>query len=200
MSGELFTIGHSNHTIEVFIGLLKKYEITAVADVRSQPHSRYFPQFNTSELKTALDKVNIRYVFLGRELGGRSKTTGCYDLTGKTLAENIGTTSEFSEGIKRLLENSQTDKIALMCAERDPITCHRSILVCHHLRKQSIKIAHILPDGSLESHADFQERLLLAYGLQQLQQLDRSIPDASKSSENTEPSSKMSSVKKTNAE
>lgn len=161
---ELFTIGHSNLSIDVFIALLQKHGITAVADVRSHPYSRYLPHFNKSELEAALRNAGIEYRFLGQELGARPNDLSCY-VDGKALYENIAATQLFEQGIKRLLTGIKNYKIALMCAERDPITCHRSILVCQHLQPFNITIHHILFDGSLESHKDLEERLLKLQGL-----------------------------------
>ena len=172
MSRELFTIGHSNHSIETFIGLLQQHDIDAVADVRSHPYSRYLPHFNKSELQAALKNAGIRYVFLGRELGARPEKPDCYDTTGKAVYDKIAATPEFAAGIDRLLKGSQTYKITLVCAEKDPIICHRTILVCHYLRDRGLKISHILPDGSLESHEDLEQRLLESHGLHQLSLFD----------------------------
>jgi uncharacterized protein (DUF488 family) len=160
---EIFTIGHSNHSIEKFISLLKKHEITAVADVRSHPFSRYLPHFNKAELDAELSKAGIKYLFLGRELGARPEDSGCYDLSGKALYERIAATPLFSEGIQRLIEDSQTEKITLLCAEKDPMTCHRTILVCEKLRPLNLQINHILSDGNLEAHQQLEERLLAKY-------------------------------------
>ena len=157
---ELFTIGHSNHSIETFLDLLKSHQITAVADVRSQPYSRRFPQFNRSELQAALKPVEIRYVFLGRELGARTEDLSCYDSLGKAVYERIAATGSFQEGIRRIIAGAKTHRIALMCAEKDPITCHRSILVCRNLRESGLTINHILSDGRLESQGDLENRLL----------------------------------------
>lgn len=163
---QLFTIGHSNHSIDVFISLLQQHGITAIADVRSHPYSRYLPHFNKSELEAALQKAGIEYRFLGQELGARPNESSCY-VDGKALYEKIAATPLFAQGIKRLVTGVKTHRIALMCAERDPITCHRSILVCQHLRRLDIKINHILNDGSLESHQALEERLLKLHGLEQ---------------------------------
>lgn len=169
---EIYTIGHSNHSIEVFIALLQQHGMTALADVRSHPHSRYLPHFNQSALKEALLNAGIRYVFLGRELGARPEDPSCY-VGGKALYEKIAATQLFSEGIERLLKGAETYKIALMCAEKDPMTCHRTILVCRHLKQREAKIAHILPDGKLESHEHLEDRLLETYGLHQLSLFDQ---------------------------
>lgn len=157
---KLFTIGHSNLSIEAFIALLQQHNITALADVRSHPYSRRLPHFNQSSLKASLSNVGIRYVFLGRELGARPQDLSCYDSTGKALYERIAGTNLFAEGIQRLIKGAQDYKIALMCAEKDPVTCHRTILVCRQLKKLSVQISHILSDGSLESQEELEKRLL----------------------------------------
>lgn len=161
---ELFTIGHSNHSIDAFIGLLQQHGITAVADVRSHPYSRFLPHFNQSALKAALLNAGIQYVFLGKELGARSADPNCY-VDGKAAYEKIAATQLFSEGIQRILKGSQNYKISLMCAEKDPITCHRAILVCQHLRNFELEIKHILSNGYLESHEQLEDRLLVLHGL-----------------------------------
>jgi uncharacterized protein (DUF488 family) len=157
---ELFTIGHSNLSIEAFVLLLQKHEITAVVDVRSHPFSRYLPHFNQSEIKASLSSVGIQYVFLGKELGARPEDLSCYDLSGKALYERIAATPLFSEGIQRLLKGAGSYKVSLMCAEKDPMTCHRTILVCHKVKDFNVQINHILSDGNLESHQDLEARLL----------------------------------------
>lgn len=157
---ELFTIGHSNLSVEAFVLLLQQHGITAVVDVRSHPFSRYLPHFNQSEIKASLSAIGIQYVFLGKELGARPEDLSCYDLSGKALYQRIAATPLFSEGIQRLLKGAASYKISLMCAEKDPITCHRTILVCHNLKEFNLQINHILSDGSLESHQDLETRLL----------------------------------------
>lgn len=156
---ELFTIGHSNHKIESFITLLKKHEVTAVADVRSHPYSKFLIHFNQAMLKDALASEGIRYVFLGRELGARPSNQECY-LEGKALYERIAATNTFHEGIQRVLNGLKQYRLALMCAEKAPLTCHRAVLVCQHLRHFDLNINHILKNGDLESHSHLQERML----------------------------------------
>lgn len=165
---ELFTIGHSNHSIQSFIELLQKYDINALADVRSHPYSRYLPHFNQVSLKQELLSQNIRYVFLGKELGARPDNPDCY-VDGKAIYEKIAATELFKEGIKRVLKGVKTYRIALMCAEKDPITCHRTILVCQNLRQiNDLEINHIKSGGTLESHQDLEDRLLVKHGFKQL--------------------------------
>ncbi|MFQ4144459.1 MULTISPECIES: DUF488 family protein [Chlorogloeopsis] len=162
---ELFTIGHSNHSIEEFITLLQNYKVTALADVRSHPYSRYLPHFNYAELKPTLINADIHYVFLGRELGARPNDLSYY-VDGKAVFEKIASSQQFAEGIQRILNGAENHRIALMCAEQDPITCHRSILICQHLRQFPLDIKHILKNGDLESHSLLEERLLALHGLQ----------------------------------
>jgi uncharacterized protein (DUF488 family) len=162
----LFTIGHSQHSLEHFIALLQQHNVTALADVRSMPYSRRLPQFNRQVLEKHLPQAEIRYVFLGKELGARPENPSCY-VDGKALYEHIAATPEFSQGIKRILKGVQSHRIALMCAEKDPITCHRAILVCQHLVPFNLEIGHILHDGSLEYHEDLEERMLKLHHLQE---------------------------------
>jgi len=164
MSNKLYTIGHSNHDIDTFIALLKQHGVTALADVRSTPYSRYLTHFCQKPLKAALEKAGIRYVFLGQELGARPDDESCY-VDGKALYERIAATEAFSRGLERVVTGSQKFDISLMCAEKDPLTCHRAILVCQHLKPYSLAINHIWNDGQLETHAHLEERLLQAHGL-----------------------------------
>lgn len=155
----IYTIGHSDHTIERFISLLKQHGITAIADVRSAPYSRYHPQFNKDALAAALEKKGIAYVFLGKELGARPDDPVCYE-SGRVDFSRVAARGEFKSGLERVLTGSKKYRIALMCAEKEPLDCHRTILVCHHLKLQGVSIKHILYDGTLEDHRDAESRLL----------------------------------------
>lgn len=161
----LFTIGHSNHSPEKFVALLEEHGITALADVRSMPYSRYLPHFNQPALQVLLPQAEIRYVFLGAELGARPDNPDCY-AEGKALYEKIAATDAFQKGLQRLLNGAKDHRIALMCAEKDPLTCHRAILVCQHLLAFNLEIGHIHSNGELEYHEDLEERMLKAQGLQ----------------------------------
>jgi uncharacterized protein (DUF488 family) len=185
---KLWTIGHSNHSIETFVGLLRLHQVTAVADVRSHPYSRRLPHFNKAPLQASLADAGIHYVFLGRELGARPEDLSCY-VDGKALYDRIASTALFFEGIQRLVKGAETYQIALMCAEKDPITCHRTILVCRQLRQFDVDIAHILSNGELESHTDLEQRLLQLHNLmpsnfeqQQLHLFDLLLPSEASAS------------------
>jgi len=155
----IYTIGHSNHKIEAFIQLLKQHGITAVCDVRSTPYSKYTPQFNYESLKQELKKTSIEYVFLGTELGPRREDPACY-LNGKVQYNLLAKTSAFKEGLARVKKGVETYAMALMCAEKDPVVCHRTILVCRQLKRMDFDINHILDDGRLESNRDTERRLM----------------------------------------
>jgi uncharacterized protein (DUF488 family) len=160
----VFTIGHSNHTPEKFLELLTRHNINALADVRSSPYSRYLPHFNQQALQSYLPQSEIRYVFLGAELGARPKDVNCY-VDGKAVYEKIAELDTFHQGLERILKGARNHRIALLCAEKDPITCHRAILVCQHLVPFNLEIAHIHSDGELEYHEDLEERLLQIHNL-----------------------------------
>jgi uncharacterized protein (DUF488 family) len=170
----IYTIGHSNVAGEAFIALLRRHEISAVADVRSQPYSRYLPHFSQGPLKAALREAGIAYVFLGRELGARPDDPSCYQ-GGRAVYGRIAALPRFAEGLERLRRGAARERIALLCSEKDPITCHRTILVCRHLR-DATTIAHILADGGLESHQALERRLLELHGLHQLNFLNPKSP------------------------
>jgi len=164
MKNVIYTIGHSRHPAEKVIELLHKYSITAVADVRSQPYSRMNPQFNRETFCSQLKDAGIAYVFLGRELGARSEDRECY-VEGKVQYDLLAKTPLFRLGLERIIEGMKRYTLALMCAEKDPLTCHRAILVCRQLVAFGLEVKHILDDGHLESHSDALSRLLSELGL-----------------------------------
>lgn len=152
MQNTVFTIGHSTHPQERFIALLRQHGITALCDVRSKPYSRMNPQFNREELKEALLAQGVEYRFLGKELGARSDDPSCYE-NGKVQYDRLAETELFKYGLKRVLRGMRDDfRIALMCAEKEPLECHRTILVARHLLALGVTVEHILADGSLENH------------------------------------------------
>ena len=156
---ELLTIGHSIHSVERFVDLLKMHGVTALCDVRSSPYSRYTPQFNRELLKDELARHRIIYLYLGAELGPRSSDPTCYE-NGKVQYNHLAGKDLFQQGLGRLRKGMTTHRIALMCAEKDPLTCHRMLLICRNLRGDDIVIRHILEDGSLEDNRDTERRLM----------------------------------------
>lgn len=164
MGESIYTVGHSTHPQECFIKLLLSHGITAISDVRSKPYSRVNPQFNREELKRALHARGISYVFLGNELGARSDDPSCYE-GGKVQYDRLAKTSLFQSAIKRILAGSREHRIALMCAEKEPLDCHRTILVARHLVAAGAAVWHIHADGRLESQREALERLVWQLGL-----------------------------------
>ena len=155
----VFTIGHSIHSIEAFLELLDRHHVAAVADVRSAPYSRFNPQFNRDMLEHSLRTHGIRYVFLGKELGARSEDPSCYE-AGRVQYSRLARTELFRSGLERVIRGSQEYRLALMCAEKDPLECHRTLLVAQALVERGLSVCHILADGSLELHENSLTRLL----------------------------------------
>jgi uncharacterized protein (DUF488 family) len=135
-----------------------------LADVRSAPFSRFNPQFNKDALERDLKLHGISYVFLGRELGARSSDPSCYE-NGRVQYARLARTDKFRQGVERVTRGAQRRRIALLCAEREPLECHRTLLVARALDEQGVSVAHILGDGGLETHRDAMERLLDVTGL-----------------------------------
>ena len=155
----LFTVGHSNQTLPQLIELLNHHEVTAIADVRSMPYSRRLPQFNRPELEAELPRHGISYVFLGEELGARRDEPEAYDGL-QAAYERVAQLPAFQMGLERVIKGlSRGLTLALLCAERDPLTCHRAVLVCRHLSSRGIDVQHIHGDGHLESHHDLEQRM-----------------------------------------
>lgn len=160
----VFTVGHSNHPLEGFLALLRRHGATALADVRSVPHSRRHPHFNRAALAAALKTRGIDYVFLGRELGGRTNDPDLYE-RGRVSYDRILRTEQFRAGIGRVLRGAARHSIVLMCAEREPLDCHRTLLVARALDLRGLKILHIHANGRLERHADAMDRLVGKFDL-----------------------------------
>ena len=160
----IFTIGHSNHSLEGFLALLSKHGITALADVRSAPWSRIHPHFNRDALAAALEARRIRYVYLGRALGGRPADPALYDDGGHVRYERIARTRGFRDGVARVVGGAAAYRIALMCAEKEPLECHRTHLVARALHAEGVEVAHVLADGGLERHARTMNRLTAEAG------------------------------------
>ncbi|MDH4241898.1 MAG: DUF488 domain-containing protein, partial [Phycisphaerae bacterium] len=123
---ELFTIGHSNHSLDHFIELLLEHRISTIADIRSSPYSKYSPHFNKDVLDSALRNADIDYIFLGKELGAQRSEDDCY-IDGQAKYGRIAHLSAFQSGLEIVLQRVENCRIALMCSESDPITCHRTI-------------------------------------------------------------------------
>jgi uncharacterized protein (DUF488 family) len=160
----VFTIGHSTHSLEAFVGFLTRHKITALADVRSAPFSRFNPQFNRNALARDLKTQGIKYVFLGRELGARSDDRSLYE-NRRVQYARLAQTDLFRSGVARVISGAEEHRIALMCAEREPLDCHRTLLVGRALQERGVEVEHIHGDGSLETHEAAMDRLLNLTGV-----------------------------------
>lgn len=158
------TIGHSTHSASSFLDLLRQHGVTAIADVRSVPISRFTPQFNRGTVERSLYRAGIKYVFLGQELGARTRDAACY-VDGRVQYSRLAQTPEFANGIERLLKGAQTERIAIMCAENEPLDCHRTVLIARVLAERGVTISHIHGDGHIESHLMAMRRLMARFGL-----------------------------------
>jgi uncharacterized protein (DUF488 family) len=145
----VFTVGHSNHSAERFVRLLKGHGIEILIDIRSHPFSRHAPRFNARALEAILSKDGIGYLFLGRELGGRPEEEMFYDTEGRVDYALVGDSQPFLDGISRLEQEVRTSTVALLCSEEDPTRCHRRLLVGRALEERGITLRHIRGDGSL---------------------------------------------------
>lgn len=162
----VYTVGHSTHSIEKFLALLETNEITAIADVRSHPFSRHNPQFNKETLASALKAAGIAYVFVGKELGARSDDPTCYE-HGQVQYDRLARTPLFRSGIERVLKGARQYRVAVMCAEKEPLDCHRTLLVARALEREGASIRHILADSQIEEQDETMSRLLEMVNLPQ---------------------------------
>jgi len=161
---QIFTIGHSTLSVDAFLSTLRANGVTAVADVRSAPYSRFNPSFNREPLKSELNAHGIHYVFLGKLLGGRPADRACYE-NGRASYAKMAETDEFKAGLHRVIEGSASYRIALMCSEGDPLNCHRTLLVSRALAKLGLAVVHIERNGQSQSHVDLETRLIHVAGL-----------------------------------
>ncbi len=150
----IFTIGHSNHSAEKFVGLLKRHRIEVVADIRSQPYSRHAPHFSARDLEAILFDNGIGRLFLGFELGGRPSAEEFYDVDGRVDYAQIESSQSFLNGIQRLESSVPDCRIALLCSEENPAGCHRRLLVGRVLGERGIAVRHIRGDGSVQAEGE----------------------------------------------
>ena len=150
----LYSIGHSNIALEDLLCLLKGHHIEVVADVRSSPRSRYVPHFDARPLGEALAQQEIKYVSLGRQLGGRPDGDEFYDEQDHVRYDELARSQTFQAGIDRVLKGSGNYRIALLCSEEDPLKCHRHLLIGRVLRDRGVALLHIRGDGRIQAEDD----------------------------------------------
>ncbi len=163
----LYSIGYATKPIEVFIAQLKTYAIDAIADVRSVPYSKVFHDYHRETLAAKLNAIGIHYVYLGEELGPRSKDDAHYDEQRQIQFDRLMRAPLYLSGIKRLQAGLDKGmRIAVMCAEKDPADCHRSLLIGYQLQRElTINLQHITHEGKLETQTEMEARLIHTHGL-----------------------------------
>ena len=147
----VFSVGHSSLTVEAFFGLLQMHSITDVFDVRSQPHSRFAPQFDAGMLEMSCDVAGVRYALMGETLGGRPRDRSLYDSGGRVDYSALARRPFFVRGLERLVTNARMGRVAMLCAEEDPRHCHRRLLIGSELNRRGIDVMHIRSDGRIET-------------------------------------------------
>jgi hypothetical protein len=164
----IYTIGHSNYEIDYFLKIVYSYNIEIIVDVRSVPYSKYCPQFNKEPIKKSLNNSGIKYLFLGKELGARPDEPSCY-CNGKVKFDILRATELFKRGIYRLEEEVNKGCIlAIMCSEKNPIDCHRTILISRVLKKNGLDIKHIVSDIETINQNEIEKQLKKEFNLQPL--------------------------------
>jgi uncharacterized protein (DUF488 family) len=160
---DLFSIGHSNIAEQQFLALLRDAGVSFIADVRSAPHSRFCPWFSQKQLSVSLAASGIGYAAMGDALGGRPRDEGLYR-DGVADYEAMAARPEYAAGLGRLLDAVTRSRVCILCAEREPLDCHRCLLVARSLAERGLTLGHILHDGSIEPHAETEQRLLALTG------------------------------------
>jgi uncharacterized protein (DUF488 family) len=145
----IYTIGHSNHTLEAFVALLHNHGIQEIVDVRTQPYSQWATQFNRELLRHDLLEAELAYHFMGDVIGGRPQAPSLYDPgQERPNYQRMAATQAYQQGIEALLARSRERSVAVMCSEGDPHHCHRHLLITQSLLEAGVRVLHILPDGA----------------------------------------------------
>lgn len=157
-----FTLGHSNLEFPLFVKLLQDWSIELVIDVRSQPRSGRFPQFSQPALQKMTEDAGTGYLFLGEELGGRPDDPDAYRADGVVDYRARRRSYAFRSGLERVQAELERRSAALLCAEEDPLECHRFLMICPELSAAGIRPQHIRKGSRLESQEEAENRLLVA--------------------------------------
>lgn len=144
---EVLTIGHSNHDVGQFLALLRKHGVRMLVDVRSDPYSRYAPQFNRTEFEHHVRAAGIEYRYSGTRIGGKPKDPALYTPSGKPDYDALTATPGFQDELRAVADLAAGRRIAIMCSEADPMCCHRERLLAPILRSWGLRVVHIMPDG-----------------------------------------------------
>lgn len=149
----IYTIGHSSHSAEHFLGLLAQHRIQVLVDTRSAPYSRFTPHFDRESLRDLVAPAGVKYLFLGDAIGGRPRDERHYDHQGRARYGAMVKSKDFLEAIARLERGAAEFRVALLCSEEDPADCHRRLLIGRVLLDRGAELMHIRGDGRIEDEA-----------------------------------------------
>lgn len=153
----IHTIGHSNHSMEDFIKILRENYIDTLVDVRSSPYSKHVPHFNKKILQEAVENASLQYIYLGSKIGGKPRSQEFYQ-DGQVNYQLVAQTSKFKEGLREIILRSADQEMVLMCSEENPFQCHRHHLIGHNLQKRGFQVIHLRKNG-VQEKIDFQQTL-----------------------------------------
>lgn len=159
-----YSVGYSNRKLEDFIKLLLMYKINCIVDVRSVPYSKYEGSlaYSRDNIKKMLNKYGIYYIYMGKELGARNEEA--FDENVKVSYEAIRQTDNYKNGIERLIDGiNKGYHVAIMCAEKNPVNCHRGILIGHDLKKKNIDVIHVIDKDLVKLQTDIEEEIMDMY-------------------------------------
>ena len=157
----IFTIGYTGFDIQNFIDTLKNHEINVVIDVRSSPYSERYPSYNKNTLETKLKENGIYYRNYVSEFGARQENKKFYSGEGYLDFELFAKSEQFLSGVEKIKNSiSKGYKVVLLCAEKEPIQCHRTILVSRAFSDAGYNIVHLMPNNQSKSQKKIEHELL----------------------------------------
>ncbi len=148
----IYTVGHGDASFTDVEALLVGHLVQTLLDVRSQPYSRHAPDFNRESLARLAAAAGLGYRWMGDRLGGRPTAPDVLDAAGAPDWRRLAATSPFQAGVQEAAELARGGRTVVLCAERDPTHCHRALLLAPAFEAEGLRVAHILPDGSLRPH------------------------------------------------
>lgn len=172
-----WTVGHSNHSLDAFLALLETQRIAVLVDVRSSPYCKYSTHFDREPLRNGLRARNVKYLFLGDQLGGRPEGEEFYDKEGHVRYDRIAASPGFQQGIERLLRGIAEHRVVLTCGEEDPLQCHRRLLLGRVLGERGVKVLHIRGDGRIQTEDDLADEEKFRKTKGQMNLFDTEAPD-----------------------
>lgn len=156
-----FTIGHSDLPVEAFVYYLHKVRVDYIIDVRSAPYSKYQPQYNREEISSVLKQENIEYRYMGDVLGGRYSDPDLLYPDGTVDYQKVSKTQKFISGLDEVISLIESGKnLALMCSERDPLRCHRYVLIARNLQNRGVNVTHLYPELIQKTNAELEAQIL----------------------------------------